>query len=146
MTQRLQRWAARHAKQNKKFAAKAMDKSQVLATIRSEAKAAGATLANAGKGTLDPNLALDVFRRDGYKCQVPNCTTAKQDVDLDHIGGHPEEIEADPKATEWLKEQAAKGFENTADGLHCLCARHHNLVHNRERDISEGKKPQPLKP
>ena len=137
-------WATRKVQATRRKAGKSMSAAEVVATIQKEAKAAGATLANNGKGGLDPNLALTVFRRDKFSCRVPNCKTAKKDVDLDHIGGHAHELEEDPKAAAWLKEQAGKGKENTPDGLHCLCLRHHDLVHKRDRAIENGKQPPPM--
>ena len=121
-----------------------MSNAEVVATIQREAQAAGATLKNNGKGGLDPNLVLKVFRRDKYTCQVPNCKTPKKDSDIDHIGGHAAELEQDPEASAWLKEQAEKGKENTLDGLHVLCGRHHDLVHQRDRAIEDGKRPPPM--
>lgn len=113
-------------------------------TIQREAKAAGATLKSDGKGGLDPKLALKVFRRDKYTCKVPGCKTAKENLDLDHIGGHAAELEEDPKAAAWLKKEAAKGKQNTPDGIHVLCGRHHDMVHQRERAIEADKKPPPM--
>ena len=140
----LERWARRHASKVTRAAGKAAGKQDVVATIQREAKAAGATLAHDGKGGLDPKLALTVFRRDHFACSVPNCKTPKDQVDLDHIGGHAHELEQDPKAAAWLKAEAKKGKENTPDGLHVLCMRHHNLVHQRDRAIEADKKPPPM--
>ena len=144
MPRKLEGWARRKVKASRHQAAKAKTDSDVVATIQREAKEAGATLKNDGKGGLDPNLALKVFRRDKYTCQVPNCKTPKKDADLDHIGGHAHELEEDPEASAWLKKQAEKGKENTPDGLHVLCGRHHDLVHQRDRAIESGKKPPPM--
>ena len=137
----LERWARRHARAATRAVGKAGD---VVATIQREAKAAGATLAHDGKGGLDPRLALTVFRRDSFACSIPNCKTAQDQLDLDHIGGHVHELEQDPKAAAWLKAEAEKGKQNTAEGLHVLCMRHHNLVHQRDRAIEHGKKPSPM--
>ena len=140
----LERWARRHARAATKEVGKAAGKQNLVATIQREAKAAGATLAHDGKGGLDPRLALKVFRRDHFACSVPNCKTPKDQADLDHIGGHAHELEQDPKAAAWLKAEAEKGKENTPDGLHVLCKRHHDMVHQRDRAIEAGKKPPPM--
>ncbi len=144
MPRKYERWASRHHKQAARAVGKSGESKKVVETIRLEAKKKGSTLARDGEGGLDPKLALKVFRRDDYMCQVPNCKTAREDVDLDHIGGHAHEIEEDPEAAKWLKEQAAKGKENTPEGLHCICSRHHDLVHQRERAIDNGNKPPPM--
>jgi hypothetical protein len=134
---RLGAWARRHA-------ARTGGDDSTVATIQREAKAAGAELKNAGRGGLDAKLALKVFRRDKYTCKVPGCKTAKEALDLDHIGGHAHELEQDPKAAAWLKKEAAKGKQNTPDGIHVLCGRHHDMVHQRERAIEDGKRPPPM--
>jgi hypothetical protein len=87
-----------------------------------------------------------VFRRCEWECSVPNCKTPKENLDLDHIGGHPHELLNDPEADAWLKEEAAKGKRDTEEGIHTLCARHHDAVHDRERAIDSGKKPPKMKP
>lgn len=144
MPRKFERWAQRHQKRAARNVGKASQDQKIVETIRREAKEKGSTLARDGEGGLDPNLALKVFRRDDYQCQVPNCKTAREMVDLDHLGGHEHELEEDPEAAEWLKEQAEKGKENTPDGLHCLCERHHDMVHERERAIDNGNKPPPM--
>lgn len=145
MTTTIQDWAARKKKADRRAAGKAGSDESVVATIQAEAKDAGATLKNDGKGGLDPRLALTVFRRDKWTCQVPNCKEPQENLDLDHIGGHAHELEEDPEASTWLKEQAEKGKQNTPDGLHVLCARHHDMVHQRDRAIEEGETPPPMK-
>lgn len=137
-------WARRKVKAERQQTAKTKTDADVVATIQREAKTAGATLKNDGKGGLDPNLALKVFRRDHFACGVPGCKTPKESADIDHIGGHAHELEQDPKAAAWLKKQAEKGKENTLEGLHVLCARHHDMVHQRDRAIEDGKKPPPM--
>jgi hypothetical protein len=129
---------------SKRYAAKVMSDDAIRAKIRRMAKLAGATLANDGKGGLDPKLALEVFKRGKFRCSVPGCKTPKDKVDLDHIGGHAAELEQDPKAAAWLKAEAEKGKENTPDGLHTLCARHHDMVHQRDNAIEDGKTPPPM--
>jgi 5-methylcytosine-specific restriction endonuclease McrA len=144
MPRKLERWASRRQKRAARNIRESTEGKQIVETIRKEAKERGSTLARDGEGGLDPNLALKVFRRDDYKCQVPKCKTARKDVDLDHIGGHAHEIEEDPEASKWLKEQAEKGKQNTPEGLHCICARHHDRAHDRERAIDNGNKPPPM--
>ena len=129
---------------SKRYAAKVMSDDAIRAKIRRMAKLAGATLANDGKGGLDPKLALESFKRGKFRCSVPGCKTPKDKVDLDHIGGHAAELEQDPKAAAWLKAEAEKGKENTPDGLHTLCARHHDMVHQRDNAIEDGKTPPPM--
>jgi hypothetical protein len=140
-----EQWAKSRQKSDLKKRGGAGAAASVVKRIQAEAKAHGTTLKSDGKGGLDPRLALKVFRRDGWKCAVPGCKTAQVDLDLDHLGGHAEEIADDPKASAWLKEQAEKGKQNNEDGLHAICARHHDLVHQRERAIEDGKKPAPMK-
>lgn len=144
MPRKFERWAQRHQKRAARDVVNSASDKQVVETIRKEAKEKGSTLARDGEGGLDPRLALKVFRRDDYMCQVPKCKTARKKVDLDHLGGHVREIEEDPEASAWLKEQAEKGKQNTPDGLHCICSRHHDLVHSRERAIDNGNKPPPM--
>jgi hypothetical protein len=129
---------------SKRYAAKVMSDDAIRAKIRRMAKLAGATLANDGKGGLDPKLALEAFKRGKFRCSVPGCKTPKDKVDLDHIGGHAHELEDDPQAAAWLKAEAEKGKENTPEGLHTLCARHHDMVHQRERAIDDGNTPPPM--
>ena len=144
MPRKFPAWASRQLMQTRSNRARAGRKASVIQTIREEAKAAGATLNRDGEGGLDPNLALEIFRRGKYQCSVPGCKTPKENVDLDHLGGHAEELSEDPKAKAWLKAEAAKGKENTPEGLHTLCARHHDMVHQRERAIEDGNNPPPM--
>jgi len=118
----------------------------IVAQIRRDARAAGATLAHDGRGGLNPTLAAQVFRRDGWRCSIPACKTPPEALDVDHISEHPEEIEADPDASRWLLEQARKPRRDKLDALHVLCERHHDMVHARERAIRVDKEPQPLAP
>ncbi len=115
--------------------------------IQREAEAAGATLASNGKGGLDPAIAIQVFRRDGWECTNPKCPTPKEDLDLDHISGHGREIAEDPEARDnpRLKEGEELGHVDDPAALHVLCRPCHDQVHDRERDISAGKKPQPMR-
>lgn len=140
-------WARRRIKADRKAAAKGKGKADVVAQIQKEAKAHGATLANDGKGGLDPELALKVFRRDKWRCSNENCPTPKEDLDLDHISGHPDEIEEDPEAKERkdLKEGVELGHVDDPDALHVLCKKCHDAVHSRERAIEQGQKPKPMR-
>jgi hypothetical protein len=144
MPRKFERWASRRQRQDARNASGANEKAKIVKQIQAEAKEAGATLANAGRGGLDPNLALEVFQRDEWTCSVPNCNTPKEDLDLDHIGGHAHELEEDEEAAAWLQAEAKKGKQNNPDGLHVLCLRHHNMVHQRERAIEDGKQPPPM--
>jgi hypothetical protein len=143
MPRKLLGWARRRVKADRRAKSDAKDKA-VVEQIRSEAAEHGVTLANDGEGGLDPALALRVFQRDGWRCSIPGCTTAQEDLDLDHIGGHPHELLEDPEADEWLKQEAQKGKQDTEAGIHVLCLRHHDAVHTRERAIEQGDKPKPL--
>jgi len=144
LAKQMREWGRRHLRETTRKYAGA-SKPDVVATIQSEAKAAGATLKSEGKGGLDPELALKVFRRDKWRCGVPNCKTPKENLDLDHIGGHEHELTEDPEADAWLKAEAKKGKRDEPDAIHVLCARHHDMVHQRDRAIEDGKKPASMK-
>ncbi len=118
----------------------------IVKTIQKEAKAAGATLANGGRGGLDPRLALAVFRRDKFRCTVSGCNAPKNNIDLDHISGHPKEIQQDPKARDnpKLKAGIKAGHTSKMAALHVICEKHHNKAHERERAIDKGKTPAPM--
>lgn len=123
---------------------------RIVRTIQREARAAGATLANGGKGGLDARLALKVFRRDKYRCTNEHCPTPKKNLDLDHISGHPKEIAEDPEASERadLKKGVELGHVSDEDALHVLCRLCHvgkGGVHARENQIEDGKKPTPMR-
>lgn len=137
-------WARRRLAAVRTERAAAKKNPDIIATIQREAEENEATLASDGKGGLDPSLALEVFRRDEWMCQIPNCETPKEDLDLDHIGGHPHELLDDPEADAWLQEQAQKGKQDEPDGIHVLCLRHHDMVHQRERALEHGKEPPPM--
>jgi hypothetical protein len=134
-------WAARYLK-NTSF--RLAEKLDTVGQIQAEAKAAGATLKNNGKGGLDPKLALAVFQRDKWTCQIPGCKTPKENLDLDHVAGHQKEIAQDPEADKWLKAQAKKPKSDDLDSLHVLCSRHHDLCHVREDALDAGKSPPPM--
>ena len=145
MPRKFTQWAYRKVKADRDTKAKTSEDVDVVKQIQAEAKKNGATLANEGKGGLDPRMALKVFQRDKWTCGVPNCKTAKEDLDLDHIGGHPKELKDDPEAYAWLKKESEKGKKDDGgNGLHVLCKRHHDAVHSRERSIEQGQEPKPL--
>jgi hypothetical protein len=126
-------WARRNERRGTRENAKAARATKIVATIQREAKENGATLANGGKGGLDPALALKVFRRDKFRCTNEDCPTPKKDLDLDHISGHKKEI---------------AGHVDKVAALHVLCRKCHvgkNGVHARENAIEEGKKPPPMR-
>jgi len=137
-------WARRRERASTKKNADAGKAADVIKTIQREAEEAGATLKNGGKGGLDPKLALKVFRREKYTCAVPKCKTAKKDLDLDHIGGHPLEIEDDPEADAFIKKAAKMGHKDSPKNIHCVCARHHDMFHDRERALEDDEKPRPM--
>jgi hypothetical protein len=145
------RWARRSERRATHENAKAMRAAKIVRTIQREAKENGATLANDGKGGLDPALALEVFRRDGYRCTNEDCPTPKKNLDLDHISGHAKEIEEDPKARKnpTLKKGVKLGHVDKAAALHVLCEACHTeskrSVHARENSIEDGKKPPPMR-
>lgn len=134
------------AKWANKTADKPVADTGTVLKIQQEAKAHGATLANNGKGGLDPALALKVFRRGGWKCDVTGCKTPKTNLDLDHISGHAQEIKQDPKARKnpKLLKGVALGHVDKPEALHCVCKAHHTKAHDRENAIEDGKKPPPL--
>lgn len=131
------------AKWANKTADKPVADTGTVLKIQQEAKAHGATLANGGKGGLDPALALKVFRQGGWKCDVDGCKTPKTNLDLDHISGHAAEIKQDPDArtNPKLLKGVALGHVDKPEALHVICKRHHDEAHNRDRAIVDGKKP-----
>jgi len=117
-----------------------------LRKLRREAKAAGATLETNGEGGLPPSLVLGRMRRDRFRCQNDECPNPKKDLTVDHISGHPKEIAADPGARSRrdLKRGVAAGHVNTMEAIHTICATCHDAVHDREREIDKGQKPEPM--
>jgi len=145
MPRKFEGWAARKVVAARRKAGRAMlSEDEAVATIQREAKAAGATLKNNGKGGLDPNLALATFRKAKWACENPDCPEPKKLLDLDHFSNHPKEIFADPDASAKLIKGAEFGKKDNKF-LHCLCAACHNRVHDRERALDEGKKPPPMR-
>lgn len=140
-------WAKRRVKAQRDEVAANAKKPDVVAIIQKEAKSAGATLAHGGRGGLDPRVALAAFRRGKWRCSVPDCKTPKEALDLDHPSGHVDEIneDADARKNEKLKDAAARGHSSTDyKAIRCVCRRHHMEFHDRENDIEDGKKPEPV--
>ncbi len=123
---------------------------RIVRRIQREAKKHGATLAQDGKGGVDPRVALKVFRRDHWRCTNDHCPTPKKNITLDHISGHAKEIEADPEARDRadLKRGIKLGHIDDPAALHVLCEDCHTGkggVHARENQIEAGKKPSPMR-
>lgn len=147
----LKQWARgkKRAGQDGNPAAAARD-AQVVQKMQAEAKKHGATLANGGKGGLDPRLALRVFRRGRWRCGNKDCPTPKKNLTLDHISGHPKEIAQDPGARQRpdLRKGIALGHVDEPAALHVLCEDCHTGkggVHARENQIEDGKRPDPMR-
>ena len=117
-----------------------------LKKLRREAKAAGATLETNGEGGLPPSLVLGRMRRDKWRCTNEHCPNPKKNLTVDHISGHPKEIAQDPEARgrKDLKRGIALGHVDNIDAIHTICARCHDAVHDREREIDKGKKPEAM--
>ncbi len=135
---------------DRRKALKARRNARIVRQIQREAKKHGATLAQDGKGGVDPAIALEVFRRDKWRCTNSHCPTPKKDITLDHISGHPKEIAEDPEARKRgdLKKGVELGHVNEVDALHVLCEECHTGkggVHARENQIEDGKKPSPMR-
>jgi 5-methylcytosine-specific restriction endonuclease McrA len=136
-------WAARHLARTSNRLAETIDTVQ---QIQKEAKKAGATLKNNGKGGLDPKLALAVFQRDKWTCQNTNCPTPKQDLSLDHIAGHAKELRnANAQRDPALRQGMELGHVDKVAALHVLCGPCHDGVHARERAIQDGKRPENIR-
>jgi hypothetical protein len=148
---KLEKWAKDRKRSITNNSKGAADGGKILKTIQAEAKANGATLAQGGKGGVNPKIALDLFRKAKWRCENKHCPTPKQNITLDHISGHPKEIAADPEAVGRadLKKGIAMGHVNEEDALHVLCEKCHTgpkgSVHARENQIEAGKKPTPMR-
>lgn len=146
---KLQQWAKGVKNGVKNNAKHAADAPKLLKTIQAEAKANGATLAQGGKGGVDPKIALALFRKAKWRCGNKHCPSPKKNITLDHISGHPKEIAADPEARKRgdLKKGIAMGHVNKESALGVLCENCHTGpggVHARENQIEAGKKPDPM--
>lgn len=147
MPRKWERWAGRHQKRAARDVGGSGDAKQVVETIRREAKENGATLQHEGQGGVDPRIALKVFRRDHWRCSNEYCPTPKTDLTLDHISGHPGEIAHDPEAKNRkdLREGIRLGHVDDPKALHTLCAKCHDAVHEREREVGKGESPKPMR-
>jgi hypothetical protein len=97
---------------------------RALDRLRSEAAAAGATLAKAGKGGLPASTALGVFRRDEFRCK--------------RCGGH-EALELHHKGD--LKHPPSLRLARMSVGLDpktitVVCARCHDAIHRADEALS----------
>lgn len=119
---------------------------RALKTLRKEARAAGATLETNGEGGLPSSLVLGRMRRDKYRCSNEDCPNPKKNLTIDHVSGHPKEIAEDPGARgrKDLKRGIKAGHVSTIDAIHTICSRCHGMVHDRERSIDKGEKPEAM--
>lgn len=97
---------------------------------RLEAAHHGATLHSAGRGGLPPVLALEVFRRDEWRCK--RCG-GMSDLALHHKGGI--------FASTWLR---SKGHAMMPNNLVVICGTCHDAIHDeaRTQGIDSGQQPQ----
>lgn len=147
MPRKYSSWARRKIRADRRAAADSADAEKVVKEIQTEAEENDATLANDGKGGIDPRIALKVFRRAKWRCENDKCPTPKDELDLDHISGHPAEIQEDDRARKnrKLEKGVKKGHVDDTDALHVLCKKCHDAVHQRERAIENDKKPAPMR-
>lgn len=97
------------------------DERKALAKIRSEAKAAGATLETAGEGGLPPSRVLGVFRRDEWRCH--RCGKQER-LSIHHKAG----------ATNLVSKALAKrGHRSKPEDLVTICGECHDAIHNEDR-------------
>lgn len=117
----------KHKKRQNKPTPKPVSKEEMRAfqTLRKEARAAKAKLANGGKGGLSSSLVLTVFRRDEYTCKVHGDHGEGEygGLTLHHKGGIVE--------SKWLHK---KGHKNEPNNLVTLCTKAHNDLHNKARE------------
>lgn len=94
-------------------------------TLRAEARAHGAVLANGGRGGLPASFVLKIMRRDGYVCKVHGDKGEGKNggLTLHHKGGVVE--------SEWLNK---KGHKSELNNLVVLCTRAHNAIHEKARE------------
>jgi hypothetical protein len=147
MPRKFERWAGRHQKRAARDVRSGADAKKIIEKIRKEANENGATLQSDGKGGVDPKIVLQVFRRDKWRCSNEHCPTPKTNLTLDHISGHPSEIAHDPEAKNRkdLQEGVRLGHIDDPKALHTLCAKCHDAVHAREREVENGKSPKPMR-
>lgn len=101
---------------------------RALARLRREAKKAGATLRNYGRGGLAPSLALGVFRRDQFTCKVHG------DHGEDENGGLTLHHKGGTGLSFWLQ---SKGTKNDLNNLVTVCNRAHRAVHDHAEEVAE---------
>lgn len=109
---------------------------KALATIQQEAKERGCFLTSGGKGGLPPQLVLDVFRRDKWRCKVCSEKGTKENGGLGVH--HKYQHITDPKARAKGVRAIEEGRRNDASQLNAICARCHDNVHERDRDEHGG--------
>lgn len=90
-----------------------------LRKLRDEARRAGATLPNGGKGGLPPSLVLGVMRRDQFTCKVCG---GQENIGVHHKGGIVE--------SKWL---SMKGHSNEPNNLVTICEPCHDRIHQKAR-------------
>ncbi|KKN72064.1 hypothetical protein LCGC14_0414590 [marine sediment metagenome] len=118
-------WVRGQPKKPKKLSP---DERKALARLRREAKKAGATLRNYGRGGLPPSLALGVMRRDGFTCKVHGDHGEGENggLTLHHKGG--------TGLSAWLR---SKGTSNDVNNLVTICHRAHGNIHEHTDKIEE---------
>ena len=97
---------------------------RALDRLRSEAAAAGATLAKAGKGGLPASTALGVFRRDEFRCK--RCG-GREALELHHKGDlkHPPSLRL---------ARMSVGLDPKT--ITVVCARCHDQIHQADEALS----------
>ncbi len=97
---------------------------RALDRLRSEAAAAGATLAKAGKGGLPASTALGVFRRDEFRCK--RCGE-REALELHHKGDlkHPPSLRL---------ARMSVGLDPKT--ITVVCARCHDAIHQADEALS----------
>lgn len=92
---------------------------KALAILQREAKRAGATLANDGKGGLPPSLVLGVMRRDDFTCK--RCGK-QDDLIVHHKGGIVRS-----------KKLSAMGHKNIPQNIVTVCESCEDAQHEQAR-------------
>lgn len=132
MSEILRRWAELRAEEAAENASRERPRAQppedekARLLMLKEAKRAGATLANEGKGGLPGGLVLFVMRRDRFTCKICG---RKEWLGVHHVGGIPE--------SEWASN---KGHQNKPNNLVTVCQRRpdgtpgcHDKIHEKAR-------------
>ena len=99
------------------------DEYMALRKLRLESHAAGAVLANTGRGGLPSSLVLGVMRRDGYRCV--KCSSANR-LTVHHIGG------VDNPSSDFARRM---GKRNTPENLAVVCEPCHDQIHESEEVV-----------